>query len=78
MANIHLRPRSFTSRERLIDALREEIFRDGRPYKIIAEKVGVGKSTINNIASGKTRWPRDTTLFPLLGALGLRIHLERD
>lgn len=71
-------PRTFTSNERLIDALREEIFRDGRPFAVIATEAKVGKSTIAKLAQGGTRWPRPTTLFPLLAVLGLSIRLHRE
>lgn len=72
------RPKSFTSAEKMLDEVRELIFKDGRPYRTIAEKVGVGHSTINAIASGKTRWPRHTTLFPLMAALGYRMQLVKE
>jgi len=71
------RPKTYTTSERLIERLREEIFRDGRSYRIIADKVGVSGSTVGNLASGKTRWPRPTTLFPLLEALRLEMQLVR-
>lgn len=70
------RPRSFTSAERMLEELRQQIFIDGRPYKQIAADVGVSCSTIRNIAGGNTRWPRHTTLFPLISALGLTLELR--
>ena len=70
------RPRSFTTPERFIEAIRESIFRDGRPYHVIASATGVSPSTIRNLAIGNTRWPRATTLFPLLHALGLTLDLR--
>jgi transcriptional regulator with XRE-family HTH domain len=71
------KPRSFTTAEKLVEELREQIFRDGRTYKEIAFKTGVNASTVNNLASGKTRWPRPTTLFPLLATLGLSVQIVR-
>jgi transcriptional regulator with XRE-family HTH domain len=71
------RPRSFTSAERMIEEVRKDIFASGEKYKNLAEKVGVSASTINNLASGKTRWPRPTTLFPLLNALGLELKMVK-
>lgn len=71
------RPKSFTSAEKMLDEVRQLIFKDGRPYRLIAEGVGVGHSTIANIASGKTRWPRHTTLFPLMVVLGYKIQLVK-
>jgi transcriptional regulator with XRE-family HTH domain len=69
------RPRSFTSAERLIEEVRSDIFASGEKYKDLAQKVGVSPTTIHNLASGKTRWPRPTTLFPMLHALGLEMAL---
>lgn len=71
------RPRNFTSAEAMLDEVRRQIFMDGRPYRIIATQTSVSLSTIHNIASGKTRWPRHTTLFPLIAALGLELTLHR-
>jgi transcriptional regulator with XRE-family HTH domain len=63
-------PRVFTEHERFLDALREALLTSKVTYKAIATKANVASSTVGNIASGKTRWPRHTTLFPLLKALG--------
>lgn len=67
--------RNFDSREALISEITERIFADGRAYTDIAEETGVVKSTINRLAIGRTRWPRPTTLFPLLDTLGLKLTL---
>ena len=64
------RPKSFTSAEKMLEEVRQLIFKDGRPYRILAEKTGVGATTITNLSSGKTRWPRPTTLFPLMASWG--------
>jgi transcriptional regulator with XRE-family HTH domain len=71
------RKRSFTTAEMLIEEVRNNIFKDGRSYKEIALKTGVAQSTINNLATGKTRWPRPTTLFPALDTLNLEMRLVR-
>ncbi len=70
-----LKPRSMTTGERLIEEVRQQIFRDGRSYKDVATQVGVSPSTIRNLASGKTIWPRPTTLFPTLDAVGLEMRI---
>lgn len=72
-------PRSkvFTSNEQLVEALRDAIFANGRPYRDIALQVGVGKNTIGRIANGTTRWPKPTTLFPLMSALGYQLKMEK-
>jgi transcriptional regulator with XRE-family HTH domain len=70
------KPRHFTSAESLLYAVREQQKGDQRTITQLAGEVGVSSSTIYNFRSGKTRWPRPTTLFPLLKALGLRMRLE--
>jgi transcriptional regulator with XRE-family HTH domain len=69
--------RSFTSAEKLINRVRDEIFENGATYKTLAEKAGVATATVQRLANGKTRWPRPTTLFPLLQSLGLVIDIRR-
>lgn len=71
------RPKTFTSPEAFIERVRQEIFHDGGTYKVLAAKTGVSPTTITNLASGKTRWPRPTTLFPLLDTLGLEMRLVK-
>lgn len=71
------RPQTYTSQERLLSRLRTEIFACGRSYADIAEEAYVHPNTVMNVASGKTRWPRDYTLFGLIKALNLDIRLER-
>jgi transcriptional regulator with XRE-family HTH domain len=70
------KPRTFTSAEAVLEEIRERIHMDGRTQGQLALATGVAQSTIGNIASGKTRWPRPTTLFPLMKALRVRIRLE--
>jgi hypothetical protein len=72
------RPRSYTSAEDMIARVRERVLTDGRTYTVIAKDTKVSTSTIGNLASGKTRWPRPTTLFPLLVALKMHIELVDD
>ena len=71
------RPRTFTTAEAVIEEVRREIFRDKRGYRAIAESTNVSLSTIANLASGKTRWPRPTTLFPLLSVMGLEMRIVK-
>ena len=70
------RPRTFTSAEEVLDSIREAIFMDGRTYEAIAAASNVSKSTINNIATGRTRWPRHTTLFPVMQSLGMTMTIS--
>lgn len=76
MAHLKLvKPRNYTSAEAVLDSVREAIYVDGRPYRQIAVEAGVSLSTIHNIGTGKTTWPRHTTLFPLMAALGIRMEV---
>lgn len=72
---IPIRPKSYTTPEKFIEEIRKQIFSSQIPYKELAVKCGVGPSTIQNLASGKTRWPRPTTLFPLLHALNVKLQI---
>lgn len=69
------KPRFHDSVEQLMEEVQELMFRDGRTHKKLAKDIGVGASTIANIMSGKTRWPRHSTLFPLLQSLGYSIRI---
>lgn len=70
-----VKPRNYTTAEAVLDSVREAIYVDGRTYKEIGNATGVSLSTIHNIATGKTTWPRHTTLFPLMAALGIRMEV---
>ena len=69
--------RSFTTAEKLIEEVRHEIFGSQEAYKKIAERCGISPTTVGSLASGKTRWPRPTTLFPLLETLGLEMKVVK-
>ena len=71
------RPKSFTSAEALIDEVRAGLLAMNVPRRIIADKCNVSISTITNLAMGKTRWPRPTTLFPIIDALGMQLTLTQ-
>jgi len=71
-----VRPKSFTTSEAFLEEVREKIFMSHIQYKTLANKADVSISTIHNLASGKTMWPRPKTLFGILGALGYKLQLE--
>ena len=71
------KPRTFTSAEAMLESVQELIHADSRTMKNMADATGVSQSTIHNIASGKTRWPRQTTLFPLLNTLGYELRIAK-
>lgn len=63
---------------RTISLMREEILRSKAFYSAIAGKAQVSSSTVSNIASGATRWPRLETTVRILGALGWEIVARRS
>jgi len=71
------KPKTFTSAEAMLDEVRDLIRADELNTKVIAVKTGVAPTTVYNILSGKTKWPRSTTLFPLLETLGYGITITR-
>ena len=73
------RKRTFTSAEDIIEEVRQEIFgqRATLTNKQLALQAHVSPTTISNLMSGKTRWPRPTTLFPVLDALDLEMRITR-
>lgn len=60
-----------------IKLVRDEIFRSKRTYVDIARGASVANSTVSNIASGHTTWPRLETIIRILGALGWVITASR-
>jgi DNA-binding phage protein len=71
------RPKTFTSAEAMLEEVRGLIRADSSTIKVIAAQTGVAPGTIYNIVSGKTKWPRPTTTFPLLDALGYQLSIQR-
>jgi len=57
--------------------LREELLTSKSTYTAIAVKAQVCNSTVSNIASGTTKWPRLETIIRILSALNWRIIAER-
>ena len=47
------------------------------PYKKLAEGGNMSGSTVGNMASGKTRFPRWSTMFGLVGVMGLEVLVRR-
>lgn len=70
------RPRNFTKAELVIEFLAEKIITDQRGYKKIAEDCGVSVSTIGNIASRQTKWPRPNTFFAVLNYYKIKMDLR--
>lgn len=76
------RPRSQpdpeTMRAAAIAVVQEAIQTDGRTRHQIAAAACISVGTVHRIATGDTRWPRHTTLFPLIVVLGLRLTIGKD
>lgn len=77
MSSLQWRPRVYTSAEEMLSEVRAIVVKDDRTAKAIAADTGVSPTTISNIISGKTRWPRQSTLFPLLNTLGYQLSIRR-
>lgn len=58
--------------------VQDELLRSKTTYSAIAAKAAIASSTVSNIASGQTRFPRIETIIRLLGALGWVITAQRQ
>lgn len=47
------------------------------PYKRLAEGGNMSGSTVSNMASGKTRFPRFSTMFGLLATMDIEVLFRR-
>lgn len=68
------KPRNFTAAEDVIRHLSSRIMTSGRTYQQIADGTNLSNSTIANIASGKTTWPRPKTFFALIVYFKIRME----
>lgn len=57
--------------------VQEELLRSRRTYTDVARAAAVAASTVGNIASGQTTWPRIETIIRILGSLGWVITAQR-
>lgn len=56
-----------------IRLLQQELLTSKSTYSAIAVKAQVANSTVSNIASGQTKWPRLETIIRILSALDWEI-----
>lgn len=62
-----------------IKLVQDELLRaKGTSYTEIAKKAVVSPSTVSNIATGTTRWPRLETIIRILSALEWKIVAQRS
>lgn len=64
-----------TDRGALMEVLRRDLY--SWDLVALANRVGVSKSALYAIRSGRTRWPRQETLLTLVHVLGYELWLER-
>jgi len=57
--------------------VQDEVLRSKLTYTVIAVKAGLANSTVSNIATGKTIWPRLETIVRVLAALGWVLMAQR-
>jgi hypothetical protein len=69
-------PRTFTRAEQVIEYLADRIMASGETYRALGETTHLSGTTIGKLANRTTKWPRHTTLFPLIDALGLEMDLK--
>ena len=59
----------------LMDVVRKAM--DGEDVHLLHRRIDVSKSALYAIRRGKTRWPRDYTLFALANDLGIEVQITR-
>ena len=60
-----------------IKLVQHELLRAKLTYTEIGKRASIANSTVANIASGTTRFPRIETIIRILGALGWAIVAQR-
>lgn len=59
-----------------MDLIAEEL--ENHNLELLANRIGLHKSTLHAIRSGKTKWPRHTTMLTLIHALKLELWVKRS
>lgn len=63
-------------RAALMDVLRRDLY--NQDLETLSIRIGVSASCLYSIRSGRTKWPRHTTLLTLIHVLGYELWLVRD
>lgn len=63
-------------REAIMKIVREALWDHG-DMSLLAGYTGISVACLNALRSGRTRWPRPTTMFTVCEALGLEMQLVR-
>ena len=63
-------------RAALMDVLRRDLY--NQDLETLSIRIGVSISCLYAIRSGRTKWPRHTTLLTLIHVLGYELWLVRD
>lgn len=61
--------------DEVMHLVREEMH--GWDMQLLANRIGMSAGAMRRIRSGRTKWPRDTTLFALIHTFGWQIRIER-
>lgn len=64
------------SYDEIMGVLRDALYRYGDSYAL-AKRTGLSQSCINNIKSGRTKWPRWNAIETLMIPLNLRLTLRQ-
>ena len=68
---------TLTNSQASIGLVQRELLHAKLSYSEIGRQAGIANSTVSNIATGTTRWPRIETIIRILGALGWVIAAHR-
>lgn len=63
-------------RAALMDVLRRDLY--NQDLEMLSVRIGVSVSCLYAIRSGRTKWPRHTTLLTLIHVLGYELWLVRE
>lgn len=70
-------PADQQTRDQMMDVIIDSISNYPGTYKMLSIRTGLSVSCINNLAMGKTKWPRWHTFEILIEVLNLKMILMR-
>lgn len=63
-------------RDAMMNLLRDELYQ--QDIQMLANRIGVHRTTLGSIRSGRTKWPRYTTLLALIHVFDYELWLIRE
>lgn len=63
-------------REAIMNEVRQALWDHG-DMRLLSNYTGISLSCLLALRGGRTRWPRDTTMFTVCDALGLEMRMVR-